>query len=141
MSIDIFLLLFSFIFTPLLFYNLVKMKEHKLHSRNQKRNKEKLRELPQRIVSPKVENKIVTVGPACNCNIHAECFTTRRMAGDESKFLSFCFFFFFFFSFENVRVTQFLGYVLLIKQKVYIPFIYCLFYSAKVSFNSDFLNE
>lgn len=98
MSIDIFLLIFSFIFTPLLFYyNLVKTKEHKLHSRNQRRNKEKLRELPQRIVSPKVENKIVTVGPACNCNIDAECFTTRRMAGDESKFLSFSFFFFFFF--------------------------------------------
>ena len=35
MSIDIFLLIFSFIFTPLLFYyNLVKTKEHKLHSRN-----------------------------------------------------------------------------------------------------------
>ena len=50
-------------------------------------------------MSPKVENKIVTVGPACNCNIDAECFTTRRMAGDESKFLSFSFFFFFFFFF------------------------------------------
>lgn len=127
MSIDIFLLLFSFIFTPLLFYNLVKMKEHKLHSRNQKRNKEKLRELPQRIVSPKVENKIVTVGPACNCNIHAECFTTRRMAGDESKFLSFCFFFFFFFLLRMFESHSFQDMCFLSNRK-YIYHLYIVYF-------------